>query len=99
MCPYMAGLLARYERSPYGRRGRHDGFLNFALAVSEAASLGHVGAGAALAAGTRAYVSLKPESPDAARADALHMAVWARRRFSASGMADPCWRDALIGLL
>lgn len=40
MCPHMAGLLARYKRSPYGRRGRHDGFLSFALAVSEAASLG-----------------------------------------------------------
>lgn len=38
MCPHMAGLLARYERSLYGRRGRHDGFLLFALAVSEAAS-------------------------------------------------------------
>lgn len=48
MCPHMAGLLARYERSPYGRRGRHDGFLSFALAVSEAASLGHIGAGGAL---------------------------------------------------
>ena len=50
MCPHMAGLLARYERSPYGRHGRHDGFLSFALAVSRAASLGHIGAGGALAA-------------------------------------------------
>ena len=71
MCPHMAGLLARYERSPYGRRGRHDGFLSFALAVSRAASLGHVGAGGALAAGVRVYVRLKPEAPDRARADAL----------------------------
>ena len=51
MCPHMTGLLARYKRSPYGRRGRHDGFLSFALAVSEAASLGHIGAGRALATG------------------------------------------------
>lgn len=48
MCPHMAGLLARYQRSPYGRRGRHDGFLSFALAVSEAASLGRVGASDAM---------------------------------------------------
>lgn len=99
MCPYMADLLARYERSPYGRRGRHDGFLSFALAVSEAASLGHVGAGAALAAGVRVYVRLKPEAPDKARADALHMAVWARWRFPAPDGADPCWHGALAGLL
>lgn len=99
MCPHMAGLLARYKRSPYGRRGRHDGFLSFALAVSAAASLGHIGAGGALAAGVRVYVRLKPEAPDRARADALHMAVWARRRFGASGAMDPCWRNALAGML
>ena len=99
MCPHMAGLLARYDRSPYGRRGRHDGFLSFALAVSRAASWGHAGAGEALAAGGRVYMGLKPEDPDKARADALRMAVWARRRFGASDAMDPCWRNALAGML
>lgn len=47
----------------------------------------------------RVYVRLKPEAPDRARADALHMAVWARRRFGASDAMDPCWRNALAGMV
>lgn len=97
-CPYMAGLLARYGGCPYGRHGRHDRFLAYALAVSEAASLGHMGAGVALTAGVRVYVGLKPESPDRARADALRMAVWARRRFPPPHGCDPCWNRRLDGL-
>ena len=61
--------------------------------------MGHVGAGGALAAGVRVYVRLKPEAPDKARADALRMAVWARQRFGASDAMDPCWRNALAGML